>query len=239
MMDLRISVLHATLGRPKKALETMYYWQDAAYDPEGLEYLFAFNDDDGSRFEIMERDQSKDKFTVITMDLITRSSAAAWNAAASAASGLLLIQGQDDVYPPKNFDKSLLEIMHDNGGPDEPMVIAVGDGYRKGDAANLMCTAICTRAYVNMEGCFLWPGYASVYSDDEFSIRAFGHAADGEAKLVDARHLVFRHENPIHNKQIPVDATHQHENSPEAYSLGKRLFEERNKRLIARGFMKW
>ncbi len=240
-----ISCLHATRGRPKKAVETMLHWRDKAVNPATIEYIMVVNESDPTHDELCRlsgyNDGAKHGFwDFVILRAMTEYSAPAWNVAASAANGRLLVQCQDDVFAPAKWDTSLLWRIEEIGLTlDDMAVVAVGDGYRKGNAANLMCTAICTAAYRDMEGHFLFPGYRSVFSDDDFSIRAYGHAADGEANLVVARDLVFRHEHHYHNKEVPDDATYQHENSPEAYSVGKRLFQERNARLIGRGLANW
>lgn len=226
------------MGRPKKALETMKLWQARAADPEMVEYLFVFNDNDGSRYEL-EPDPATTLFEVVKVDAVVRYSAPAWNCGALAARGNLLIQGQDDVEPPQNWDHELLKLIHEHGGMNEPIFIGVGDGYRKDVAAQLRCTAIMTRAYRDQEGFFLFHGYRSVFSDDEVTYRALRNEADGLAKYVRADNLVFVHRHHYHDKTVPWDDTYAHENAPEAYAQGKRLFESRNPRALTDGLKKW
>ena len=125
---------------------------------------------------------------------------------------------------------------------DEKVVVAVSDGYRKD---GLLCTAICSREYFLHEGFFLNPAYQSVFSDDEFSVRAYGQAADSECFLISAKELIFKHQHHYHVKDekgaalVPWDQTYAEQNAPERYTAGRRLFEEKNARYINRGFKTW
>jgi len=235
MDPVKISVLHATYRRPEKAVATMEHWMRGANNPAQIEYIFIANADDETAPHLaVGASQFIPQIVVIRADVT--SSAPAWNVGSNNAKGKLLVQASDDMFAPAGWDDLLLNLVAANGGMDEPMVIGVSDGYRKD---RLCCTAICTTAYRDMEGHFLFPGYRSMFSDDEFTIRAIGQAADGEAKFVEARDLVFKHEHHYHNKDVPLDATYQHQNSGEAYAQGSKLFVERNQRLIDRGFRTW
>ena len=239
MMDSLITCIHATLGRPAKALATMYLWQERCHDPALVEWLFAFNNNDGSRFQIMERDKSKDRFTVTSVDLITRHSAPAWNAGASAASGQIFIQLSDDFECPVGWDRSLIEEIHAAGGVSNPIAVKVSDGFRKGDAADLMTIAICTRAYRDAEGVFMDPAFMSMYVDDNYTYRVLRNERDGLCKVVRCPDLVFPHRHYLYDKSVPHDETYAHQNSSEAYTLGKRLFEQKNPRAATDGLKKW
>jgi hypothetical protein len=239
------SVLHETNGRPEKAFAAMRMFHNRAKAPEDVEYIFAVNLDDPSLLEFKRLydeasiDESLNfKFFSYVLGHF-KGSAPAWNAAYEASEGAILIQGQDDIEPPELWDVTIKGLAQGHGGEDwrnAPFSIAVSDGYRK-DA--LCCTAIMSRAYAETEGHFLYPEYTSVFSDDDFTIRAIANAADGRAQFIQARDVVLKHEHHYHNKEIPFDATYERENSAKAYSSGERIFMERNKRLIERGFKTW
>jgi hypothetical protein len=240
-MNPTFSILHATYGRPEKAVAAMRMWWDRASKPWEVEYVFAVNQDDDSRKRLYPlANLAWDGVKIITDDFA--GSAPAWDAAARISTGEILIQGQDDVEPPQDWDAHLvckLRALPFEGGPDAwkdmPVVIAVADGYR---SDSLLCTAICTRRRYKQQGCFLCPEFLSVYSDDDFTIRAHADTADGKCVFVNARDLVFLHQNPYHTG-APHDDTLRRENSPEAYALGSALFMQRNADLVARGFKTW
>jgi len=237
------SVLHATLGRPQKAIAAMWRFHNHAKEPEDVEYIFSVNHDDPTREELAKLLESVGKtlrfgryFTVVSDAL---GSAAAWNGAALVSKGEILVQGQDDVEPPFDWDEELIKAIigppHIHLDTVKPFFIAVRDGYRK-DA--LCCTAIMSRSYMEMEGHFLFPGYLSVFSDDEVTYRALRNNRDGRARLIPTE-IVFLHRHHYHDKAVPWDDTYARENSPRAYAVGEKLFHERNPRAATDGLKTW
>ena len=236
------SLLHATYGRPSKAIAAMGMAMTHADNPQLVEYIFAVNQDDEPTLDairyLRENNNNCWPFKFVVGDFA--GSAPAWDAAAKVAHGSLFIQMQDDLELPLHWDGALLEELEGaNTDKDwwieHPVVVAVRDGYRKD---TLLCTAICNAVrYVQQRGEFIHPGYRSVFSDDEFSVRAYADEADGKCQVI-RTDLVFRHENPYHTG-APHDATLARENSPEAYAKGGTLFLQRNQPLIDRGFKTW
>lgn len=222
------SLLHASRGRPAKAVAAMQDALAKADHPKSMDYIVACNDDDHETITAF------DKLAAMVVFGPYRGSVEAWNAAAKMARGDILIQMQDDLVLPNGWDEMLLEWLEGantdaNWWRATPVVVAVYDGYRKD---RLLCTAIMNRARYDQQGHFLFPGYQSVFSDDEFTVRAYQDEADGKCAVI-RTDLVFRHDNPLHLGQ-PCDETHQRQNSAEAYHLGMNLFVERNRHL-----MKW
>jgi hypothetical protein len=83
--------------------------------------------------------------------------------------------------------------------------------------------AILNRARLEKQGALFFDGYESVFSDNEFSHRAW---ADGV--VIDRRaSLVFEHAHPFFGKG-QMDSTYQNTNAPERYERGRALFMERN-----------
>ena len=84
--------------------------------------------------------------------------------------------------------------------------------------------AICTRARWEKQGGELFdPEYESVFSDNEFSHRAW---RDGV--VIDARKRIeFIHTHPAF-QSAPMDATYEHNNKRERYERGNETFKRRN-----------
>ncbi len=234
------SILHATLGRPMKAIAAMRMWFNRAARPQDAEYIFAVNHDDPDRevIEDMVNAMGAGEMRVIVGHFA--GSAAAWDAAASVSHGEILIQAQDDVEPPEKWDCALLYAISKAGLLHDmkklPIFIAVSDGFRKD---KLCCTAIMNRARYRQRAEFLHAGYLSVYSDDDVTIRAYADAAAGTCQLIEARDLVFLHRHHYHDPSVPMDDTYRKENSPEAYERGYSLFAQRNEKALAAGFRTW
>ena len=207
-----ISLLHATRGRSTKAVGCRESWINTAANPWSVEHIFAVDSDD------KESAQMSKQFVSVRSE--KRSCVAAWNLAAKSARGDLIVQLSDDWLPSPNWDLKLLDLVKGRDLAREQIVIAVNDGHRKDD---LLCMAILSRARLEAQGELFFDGYESVFSDNEFSVRAF---ADGV--VIDARDkITFEHAHPAFGK-APMDKTYEHNNSSERYKAGKALFDARN-----------
>jgi len=224
-----ISLLHATKGKPEKALATMRLWAERAYTPALIEYVLAWERSDEASTAFFDATLPTAEMPwfeggVVAIRGDFGGSAPAWAAAAMASSGELLIQVSDDFEPPGHWDTALLNRLP----PDwekEPLVIAVSDGLRRD---KLMTMFICTTAYAAQKGEFLHAGYQSMFSDDDATFRAYFDQSQGKCRVIEARDLVFRHRHHCADGSVPEDDTYRWQNRPEAYGAGKKLFVERN-----------
>lgn len=252
-MTPTFSILHATYGRPQKAVAAMRMWLERAARPDEVEYIFAANDDDPAKEPLMDYANVPPHYRTRFMSGAFHGSTPAWDAAAKASTGLVLIQASDDVEPPEYWDNRLVHKLRDALRPAPcltinfshgdliekcvtPTVVAVSDGYRKDP---LQTIAICNRARYEQVGEFIHAGYRSVFSDDDFTIRAIADDKDGKCTLIDARDLTFTHRHHYHDKSVPWDPVYARGNSTEAYAQGQALFMKRNSHLVARGLKTW
>jgi glycosyltransferase involved in cell wall biosynthesis len=204
-----ITLLHATRGRAQKAWECREKWMGAAVNPHLIEYIMAVDSDDEASMSLAKQF----KHVVVEPGSCVR----AWNAAARMADGQILVQLSDDWMPPAGWDRAILDAFD---GVVGPAVLAVSDGAR---TDSLLCMAILNRARLQAQGKLFFEGYESVFSDNEFSHRAW---ADGV--VIDRRtDLVFEHTHPFFGKG-QMDSTYQNTNAPERYERGRALFIERN-----------
>lgn len=202
----KISLLHATRGRPQAAVVARKLWFDLAENPEAIEHVFAFDTDDADshclrRFHHVELPPGG-------------GCVAAWNAAAAASIGNVLIQLSDDWIPVQGWDTQILARI---GDVKQPRVLAISDGHRTDD---LLCMAICTRAYYGQD-CFLFhTEFTGVYSDNWFTELAYARG-----QVIQARDIVFEHRHPIFTGK-PMDATHAAQNAPDRYAHGKAVLDK-------------
>lgn len=208
-----ISLLHATRGRTSKAVAAREAWFSSASDQSRIEHIFAVDSDDSASCEMAKQ--------FINATSSKQSCVAAWNAAARIARGDLLVQLSDDWQPCQGWDAKLLEACGDADLQKQPLVIAVDDGTRKDQ---LLCMAILSRARYEQQGNELFhEGYESVFSDNEFSYRAYR-----DRVVIDARQkLRFEHLHPCFGKAA-VDDTYRHNNQKGRYEAGLALFAQRN-----------
>lgn len=241
------SLCHASWRRPEKAIAAARMCFQRAAKPDDMEYIFAVNDDDTTRDKLVGFAHdlaygtgylSRWNTQVIWGDF--KGSAPAWNAAAEESAGEILLQMSDDMELPPRFDELILAAIGRQPWAEDwqcqPFVVIPSEHYRK-DA--LLTCAICNRARYKSEGHFIFPEYASVFSDDDFAIRAYAAEANGTCALVRAPEIILRHEHAYHNPAVPLDATYQRQNSAAAYENGSALFLKRNQPLIDRGFKTW
>lgn len=245
--ERRISLLHATRGRPEQAIHTRNLFLHGASIPLGVEHIFAIDEDDAASLAAL-----KDYRHVVVKK--PNGCVKAWNAAAAVATGCVLIQLSDDWVPPYDWDMSiwreLVKAARERRGADgaalkepdllrtTPLVLAVHDNHRTDD---LLCMAIVTRARFEQQrdpevlygdhvvpesAPYLFsPEYFGVFSDNEFTVRAY---KDGV--VIQARHIIFNHAHPLYDGKKPEewDETYKRQNDPARYEEGSAIFKRRN-----------
>lgn len=209
----KISLLHATRGRFQQAALTRKYWYDTAIEPGAIEHIFAIDEDDKESFNALGTFRH----------VVVKSGGgcvAAWNAAAAASSGSVLIQLSDDWIPPIGWDKEILKRI---GNVQKSAVLAISDGHRKD---GLLCMAILTRWRYNDqkdekgEPYLFHPDFKSMFSDTFFSWKAY---KDGV--VIDGTDFVIEHRHPLFDSSIPEDKTYAESNAPERYEQGGKVYE--------------
>ena len=229
------SLLHATLWRPEKAIACMKLWAERASNPGAIEYVMAYNKDDiqtEAHFDnvLPELEVPWAHGGVVVIRGAFGGSAPAWNAAYKASSGSLIIQVSDDQLPPPDFDVALLNRLPMDW-ENKPLVVAVGDSNRKD---KLLTTLVATRRFCENEGCFLFPGFKSVWSDGDVTYRAYQRNA-----VIEARDLVFEHKHPFFDKSVSLDETYKLQNEPIRYAEGEALFVARHPEWKESGIVDW
>jgi hypothetical protein len=203
----KISLLHATRGRPLQAARARLTWLETSSNPESIEHIFAIDSDD-------MHSQCLRRFRHVQVSG-ERGCVEAWNVAAYSANGDILVQVSDDWIPPWNWD---VEIIKRIGDTDTSKVLAINDGHRKD---GLLCMAILTRKRWEEQGKIMFhPDFTGVYSDNWFSRCAYK-----DNVVIDANDLTFVHCHPIFGTAEP-DETYAKQNSEERYVEGKRIFEQ-------------
>ena len=222
-----ISVCHPTRARAQQAAATRKRWLDAAANPEAIEYIFGFSEDDEESVGLLSRFRHATS-EAGHLEQVGGTAVQNYNAATNAATGRIIITAQDDVYPPLHWDKQIVEALASHVDANKPAILQIRDGYRN-DA--LMVTFCVTRPTFKRLGYgkqnILASDYPGIFSDTEFSLRA------QKSGLLVPSEIVFKHEHPFWNPAVPSDATYAMENSSEAYKLGEEIFRRRNPDLVA------
>lgn len=201
----KISLLHATRGRPAMAYKARATWLDRAHNPDAIEHIFALDPDDDTIGPFV---------TCRHVLNPGQGPVAAWNQAAKFSIGEILIQLSDDWDPPMHWDKLILAAI---GDTSKPAVLAVSDGHRED---NLLCMAIMTRARYQQQDYMFHPEFFSMFSDNHFTDRAY---ADGV--VIEAKEIVIEHLHPAFCKG-DVDETYARSNAPANYEAGLATYEK-------------
>lgn len=206
-----ISLIHASRGRNQQAWDCRERWLSDAIDASRVEHILCVDADDGPAVAFAKQ------FNHVVLDA-GHGPVSAWNAGALKAQGEILVQLSDDWTPCYGWDQLLIDAI---GDLESEAVVAVSDGHRTDD---LLCIAICTRKrWCRQDYQLFAPEYFSMYSDNEFSYRAW---RDGV--VIDKRNeILFTHHHPAFNAG-QWDATYQHTNDRQHYHAGRQTFQRRN-----------
>ena len=210
----RISLLHATRGRWSQAIQAMNMWMARAENPMGVEHIFAIDADD---------EESRDKLRRFRCTISAQGgySVQAWNVAALASTGDVLVQMADDFEPPAGWDRQILDAL--GGDIFAPRVLRVADGNR---TDGLITCAIVTRRWYEQHGLFHGE-YRNVYSDNDLTATATKAGA-----IIGAPHILIRHHHPFFNDKVKMDATYERGNDLAEYARAKALYAKRHPELV-------
>jgi hypothetical protein len=214
-----ISILHATRGRAKMALETKDFWMKRASTE--IEWLFGVDQDDTESLEVL----TKAAPASVVINTGPKSNVAASNAAYRASHGDVICQCSDDYYCPREWDKTIMMWLNKFGGVKEPLVLGAGDTIGGPDhmapySGDGMLTMVCgTRVYFEQCGGFmLYPEYDGMVADLAFTAKA---ALDGA--LIDSYEQVrFFHD--WHGMDPTSDKTYREHMTPEKSHQGHQAF---------------
>lgn len=207
------SICHTT-ARPSEWRKAYHAWIGAAKHPELVEYILICDRKSGFDGTPHLRPQDKVGWDTDPRQCFVGGA----NLACAASTGKIIIINADDIFPPEHWDEKLLEVIPDLSAD---FVVQTASGT-PADERGLMVLAIQSRTRYEKHGYGLYPGYESMYSDDDFSEHA---RLDGI--VIEARHLLFEHRHPLYSKATPSDAVYERQNRDEAYVKGRALLLQR------------
>lgn len=171
---MKISLLHATRGRPERTLEVRSEWLSKATNLDLIEHIYACDGDDPDSvsatapFQGVVVEKPKGCFR-------------AYNLAAEASTGDILIPIEDDLHPQLGWDENVRDAMKDHF--DKVAILAVGDGQN-------LCIEWCiTRKFYEERGLF-HDDYFGLFGDTEWRTRA----RQDRVPMVLAPGIIFWHQ---------------------------------------------
>jgi len=225
-MKPRFSILH-TSARPDKWRAVYDAWLAAADRPEDVEYVLVvdqrwgfcaptFENEGETRTVRMPRDEDK-----IIYNTGRRCYVEGVNLAAKHATGDILIVVADDQFPCEHWDQHLLEVAR--WGDKKERVLWAPTGTPSEFERGIIVMPIMSRPLYEKWGYVMYPGYESMYSDNDLC-----EHAKAEGVLIEARHLpVFPHRHFLFTPGVQVDEAYNQQNRAEAYAIGERLLNAR------------
>jgi hypothetical protein len=213
-----ISIVHPTRGRPEQAARVRKAWLDAAADPERIEYIFAFSEDDEETRGVLHRFRHA-LSPAGKLDQVGGTLVENYNSGARASTGQIILTIQDDLVCPLHWDKQIEEALADK--LNKPAALQIRDGYRTDDLLVTFCVTRPTLKLFGFNGGIVCPEYRGVFCDNDYT------------RLVQKRGILvpsditLRHEHPFFNPAVPTDATYAIENSDEGYRYGNEVYRRR------------
>lgn len=207
---MHFSLIHPSRQRLARAEAAIEEWTSHAGGRHTREYLLSVDEDDpdlpGYRALAARR-------AVRLVVGVNRSLVDAVNRAAEMAGGDLLIVVSDDFGCPAGWDDALAEV----AGGRLDVAIQVHDG----NSAEKMTLPIVGRALYERLGYVYFPGYFSMFADDDL-----GSVARSLGALVEAPHLLFPHRHYSFGL-AESDPTYARQNALDKWWAGWRLYEMR------------
>ena len=223
----RFSILH-TSARPNAWKAVYDAWLKNADRVEDIEYILVvdqrwgfcaptFENEGETRTVRMPRDEDK-----IIYNTGRRCYVEGVNLAAEYATGDILIVVADDQFPCEHWDTLISSPGTEHHAPKH-MVIWVPTGTPTEFNRGVIVMPIMSRALYEKWGYVFYPGYESMYADNDLC-----EHARTEGVLIEARHLaVFPHRHFLFTPGVEVDDAYKVQNRPEAYAIGERLLNAR------------
>lgn len=169
---MKLSLLHAT-RRADRCLAVREEWLSKVQDLDNIEHIFACDHDDAATVAATMPFQA-----VVVAD--PKGCFRAYNLAAEAATGDILIPIEDDLHPQDGWDVFVRDAMKDH--IDFPAVLAVGDGQ------NLVIEWCINRKFYEQRGLF-HDSYYGLFGDTEWRVRSRAE----KIPMVLAPGIIFNH----------------------------------------------
>lgn len=171
---MKISLVHATRGRPEKTLAVREEWLAKAANLDLIEHVWGVDEDDEATIKAVEPYQA-----VIVSP--PKGCFRAYNLAIEHSTGDLIIPIEDDLHPQDGWDLFVRDAMKAHW--DIPAILAVGDGQ------NLVIEWCVTRKFIEERGPLYHDAYWGLFGDTEWRTRS----RQDRVPMVLAPGIIFQH----------------------------------------------
>lgn len=151
---MKISIIHASRGRPDMARETRVNWMLKSSGKHEIEYILSIDQDDPTLHKYQE---------LFNDPLISdnKSAVQAFNTAAEYATGDIIVAISDDFSCPENWDDEIVK--HSAGRKN--WIMKTQDGTQ----GWIITLPIMDRVYYESLGCIYFPEYLHMFCDTEMT----------------------------------------------------------------------
>jgi len=210
------SILHPS-ARPEAWKATRDAWMSAAANKDNVEYVLC-----GDRRWGFSNENPVEGVSVFCLNEGRKCWVDSVNTAAKASSGDVLIVIADDIFPCEAWDAKLSERL--DGWPSQWFAVEVSTGTPAEHERKILACPIISRALYEQWGYVLYPGFESMYADNDI----FEHA-EAMGVLIDARVIQFEHRHGLFEGKnfSELDPVYQHQNRLQAYEWGAKLLDLR------------
>lgn len=157
---MKISVIHASKGRPQQATQTCLKWLSRA--DNYIEYVLSLNGDDRDKYPELIQNCKKFNTGLLTWGSKVNSAISAFNNGAESASGDLLIAISDDTDCPEHWDTLLINALTYYA---PGYCVKTDDGLQP----TLITMPIMDRAYYKHYGYIYQSDYQHLFADQELT----------------------------------------------------------------------
>ena len=196
----RILIKFPTRSRHSKSIELINKYISFASHPEHIQIIVSVDSDDHPEKYIftdpcitVKVGPPNGKINAINRDIPDHSTF-----------DILLVASDDMIPIVKGYDDIIRMKMYENF-PDGDGVVWFNDGFCKNNVNTLV---ICGSKYYQRFGYIYYPGYKSLWCDNEFT-----DVANRLKKQVYVDIVIIKHEHPANNSSVNNDNLYEHNNS--------------------------
>ncbi len=222
MMAEIIYLCHPSRERPEQAARVYQLWQVRADKPERLLEILSLDDDDPALASYHRPE--------LTLCHANRGMVSATNhCLAACKDDGLLVTLYDDFEPPEHWDTLLWEI-HQHNAPccifvscDSLQVFEFPTPTGTAHQIPMQTIQIGSVEVFRAWGYILYPDYFSMFSDNDYTLKALS-----QARVINALQFHFRHHHPLlTGRKEDWDVTYQRSNAQIHYQAGETIFRQR------------
>jgi len=225
---IKLTIIHPSYKRLAMATTAFHEWIGNAAHPEEIEYFIAMDDADltveeyRKAFSDDPMTRTLGKFEIDSGDSTDAIKAMNRVAVKMSPTTEVLMLLADDMGSLPKWDETFFSLFSGVDNFTTPRLIWPSDGYWPW--GTVLTMYIVNRAFYNRLGYVLYPGYTSMWSDNDLM-----EVSRRLGAVITAPQLVFQHKH-YSKGYVPMDETYARRNNQSEFNAGRNVFIERQKR---------